>query len=493
MTARTTLLDLPVFEAVSLLVREQKGEAVAALDRTKDRRDVEALHDFRVAVRRLRSLLRAYQRWTGPAAGRKVRRALGDLASATNAGRDAEVQLAWLESQRATLRRGERSGLNWLVRRLRVAKRVGYDSARRHGREDFDQVCRRIDEKLREAPGSGPTLREVFAALLREHCAAVESGLASVRGSSDESAAHITRIAAKRLRYLLEPLRSESAGVKELIRSLKGLQDVLGDLHDMHVLDVQLASDLDEAATEKAHRLRDLALAGDQLTLARERRRDERFGLATLGARVQARRDELYAELEGSWITERAPALFRDAQALAETLAPRVASAPSERVAQPNEPIPMERERKYLLTRLPAEARNGNVLQIEQGWLPGRTLRERLRHVKQAEGEFFYRTIKLGSGIERIEIEEETTAAVFAAMWPLTENCRIEKRRYRVPYSDVVWEIDEFLDRDLVLAEVELTSVDQPVEMPDWLERVLVREVTDEPAYLNLTLATRAA
>ena len=45
-------------------------------------------------------------------------------------------------------------------------------------------------------------------------------------------------------------------------------------------------------------------------------------------------------------------------------------------------------------------------------------------------------------------------------MWPLTQGARVLKRRYLVPERDVVWEIDEFLDRSgLWLAEVELEHV----------------------------------
>jgi adenylate cyclase len=60
---------------------------------------------------------------------------------------------------------------------------------------------------------------------------------------------------------------------------------------------------------------------------------------------------------------------------------------------------------------------------------------------------------------------------------------------YDVPVGDVVWEIDEFVDRTLVLAEVELERVDQAVVVPDWIGRVLEREVTDEPNYTNFRLA----
>ena len=89
----------------------------------------------------------------------------------------------------------------------------------------------------------------------------------------------------------------------------------------------------------------------------------------------------------------------------------------------------------------------------------------------------------------RIEFEEGIEAGLFAALWPLTEGARVRKRRYRVRAGRHVFEIDEFLDRRLVLAEVELTRPDEPVELPPWLAQVVLREVTDEPGFTNLELA----
>jgi CYTH domain-containing protein len=101
------------------------------------------------------------------------------------------------------------------------------------------------------------------------------------------------------------------------------------------------------------------------------------------------------------------------------------------------------------------------------------------------------RTIKLGPIGARIEIEEPTEPALFDALWPLTVNARIRKRRHRVPEGALTWEIDVFLDRDLVLAEIELGEVSQAVEIPEWLAPFIVREVTQEPAYLNSVMAQR--
>src|SRR5256885_14202809 len=96
----------------------------------------------------------------------------------------------------------------------------------------------------------------------------------------------------------------------------------------------------------------------------------------------------------------------------------------------------------------------------------------------------------MGSGLDRLEFEEETSEQFFATVWPLTRGARVFKRRYFVPEGDVTWEIDEFLDRSgLWLAEVELESVDQHVEVPDWLQPVVEREVTEEREYTNRALA----
>ncbi|MGA9525144.1 MAG: hypothetical protein WBV82_27030 [Myxococcaceae bacterium] len=149
----------------------------------------------------------------------------------------------------------------------------------------------------------------------------------------------------------------------------------------------------------------------------------------------------------------------------------------------------VEIERKYLLSGFPDRARTAPVKEIRQGWIPGERLQERLRRVNDANGERFFRTVKLGRGIERIEVEEETPADLFEKMWPLTEGRRVQKRRSLIEDGDLVWEVDAFLDRDLFLAEVELPSASTQVVIPEWLAPYVVREVTGEDAYVNVNLA----
>ena len=156
-----------------------------------------------------------------------------------------------------------------------------------------------------------------------------------------------------------------------------------------------------------------------------------------------------------------------------------------------DQPAPVEVERKYLLSAVPLRARSGRRRQMAQGYIPGEKLQERLRRVTEEDGTVrCFRTVKLGRGVSRIEVEEQTPSDLFERMWPLTEGARLEKIRWVVKEpSGVVWEVDEFTDRELALAEVELPSVDAHVDVPQWLAPYVVREVTDEDTYVNIRLA----
>ena len=155
-----------------------------------------------------------------------------------------------------------------------------------------------------------------------------------------------------------------------------------------------------------------------------------------------------------------------------------------------NNPSNVEIERKYLLRALPQMPAPVDVLEIDQGYLPGTKILERLRRQTSRDGTTrYFRTIKFGMGVERTELEDETDRRTFEQMWPVTEGARVRKRRYIVANGADHWEIDEFTDRTLALAELEIDRADAKIAFPDWLTSVLVREVTDEKEYTNRSLA----
>jgi CYTH domain-containing protein len=289
----------------------------------------------------------------------------------------------------------------------------------------------------------------VVGGLARTHVADLAELLESIADRDDESV-HDARIAGKRLRYLLEPLRDAAPGARDVVAMLKRLQDLLGSIHDLRMLAAVIE---DAAESAEPH-----AIAA----------------LARLRERADLRAESLFAE----YVTAFGGLRRAELVDRVETLARRLDGARQ-----------TETERKYLLRALPNDVRRHPVKELWQGYLPGVKVRERLRREELGDEVRFLRTIKAGRGVQRIEIEETTTREVFDVLWPLTEGARVLKRRYTVEDAGLVWEIDEFLDRELVLAEVELPSADVQPPIPRWLEPVLDREVTTEDRYVNLNLA----
>ncbi len=93
-------------------------------------------------------------------------------------------------------------------------------------------------------------------------------------------------------------------------------------------------------------------------------------------------------------------------------------------------------------------------------------------------------------GAERQEFEYEVPLADADQM--LATLCRkplIEKTRHFIEVGDHLWELDLFEgdNEGLIVAEIELDSVNEPFEMPSWAGD----EVTDDPRYYNNQLVLK--
>jgi len=82
----SNLLDRSAQEASRLLLLSYLDQIDAAHARLGNQLDQEALHDFRVGIRRLRSAIRAYRAELEGSVNGKMRRRLRVLARATNDG-----------------------------------------------------------------------------------------------------------------------------------------------------------------------------------------------------------------------------------------------------------------------------------------------------------------------------------------------------------------------------------------------------------------------
>ena len=152
---------------------------------------------------------------------------------------------------------------------------------------------------------------------------------------------------------------------------------------------------------------------------------------------------------------------------------------------------PLEIERKFLLDALPDLPPGATAYRMEQGYFPDAV---RLRRSVAPDGSIeCTHTLKKGTGLVRQEIERTIAEQEFDDLWPRTEGRRLRKTRHRITEAGFTWEIDEYDDIDLVLAEVELPTPDTEAPPPPWLIPHIIREVTDDPDYQNYRLALRGS
>lgn len=143
-----------------------------------------------------------------------------------------------------------------------------------------------------------------------------------------------------------------------------------------------------------------------------------------------------------------------------------------------------EIERKFLVKDEPFKLFSTGVL-YRQGYLN----RDKERTVRvRVAGDQAYITIKgVTNGMERLEFEymipmkDANELLETICIKPL-----IEKFRYKFVSDGHVWEVDEFIgdNKGLTVAEVELQSADEKVDLPDWVGK----EVTGDVRYYNSNL-----
>jgi adenylate cyclase len=131
--------------------------------------------------------------------------------------------------------------------------------------------------------------------------------------------------------------------------------------------------------------------------------------------------------------------------------------------------------------------RQGNGVPFSQGYLS----RDKERTVRvRIAGDKAFLTIKgISRGASRAEFEYEIPVADAGELLKLSDGPVIQKTRYIVVHDGSKWEVDEFHgdNAGLVVAEIELTSEEQPFTRPPWLGN----EVTHDSRYFNSSLATQ--
>jgi CHAD domain-containing protein len=325
--SRQGLLLQPVEQAVCRIALTHLDAARAAHERLKDASDPEALHDFRVALRRLRSVLRAYRPWLKNIP-RKLRRRLRTLARSTNVARDTEVMIGWLKHERRSVRVRDRAGFNWLLAHLDQRREEAYAGLADEDLREFGDIDGRLRaalalmESSRPETAPQPRFAGVTTELIRQYSADLFESLAGIQSVEDFEAIHAARIRGKRLRYLLEPLASETRPAVAMIGLMKQFQDRFGALCDAFVQARELVQAVEAVGADQARRRLARVL---RLKHAESVPRHALPGLLVLVARLQTETRRHYAVVVRHYLDDRISSLPDQIESVAESLDGRIA------------------------------------------------------------------------------------------------------------------------------------------------------------------------
>jgi CHAD domain-containing protein len=234
MTASTSFADKPMAMGLTALLKEKTRAIDTECERFVSVGDAEALHDLRVALRRLHTLFSGFASCFREESSLPQR--LRTLLKETNAARDLEVSLSLIEQQRLALPRLQQK---WQAELKEEYHRL---------RENLPPVWRNLSAEL-DAPQQilvvnlpEMSLGAYAAALIATKEKRLRRKGKLLLGKWGKKRAHRLRIAGKRLRYLLEPFTEDSAPAASAVARLKRFQDLLGDYHDIVVLRQRLLS-----------------------------------------------------------------------------------------------------------------------------------------------------------------------------------------------------------------------------------------------------------
>ena len=200
--------------------------------------DAEAVHDMRVAARRLRSAFRLLGEHYPPEARRGVVKPLRDLARSLGALRDFDVMIEDLAQYTMRFSEERQRALEPLASEWRAQREVAHQAALEFLNSTRFAKWERAFEEFVSSAGMHPAPRvcDVIPALVWDHYQAVRQYEPEIGSGAPVERLHALRIECKRLRYALEFFRDLfGERAPQLIEPVVATQDHLGRLHDADV------------------------------------------------------------------------------------------------------------------------------------------------------------------------------------------------------------------------------------------------------------------
>jgi CHAD domain-containing protein len=227
----------PITRAGRKVVAQQFARLQSLEDQVRKGDNVDAVHDMRVATRRMRSAFRLLGKFYPQKTVRRLHAPLRELAGDLGAVRDLDVLIENLRGYIGTLSLEQQRALDplladWQARRARAQRTlVEFLDGKR-----YDDWLGRLENFVEaQARRESPRVADVVPALIWKRYGAVREYETQVK-PADLQTLHQLRIECKRLRYALE-FFAEALGEETaiLLEPLIALQDHIGSLHDANM------------------------------------------------------------------------------------------------------------------------------------------------------------------------------------------------------------------------------------------------------------------
>lgn len=232
--------DATMRDLVAALLSAAVTEIVRRVPGIVGGEDVEAVHQARVATRRLRAQLRMLRPVVNRQWADETRSELKWLAQCLGAVRDADVLYAELDEQQRTLPQVDRAAARVLSERVLAERREAHD---RLVEELQSDRYRALMDRLLDATAVPPmrgrdhradgSAESVLPELVAKRYRGLARRVSKLGEDPSDEALHEVRKQSKSLRYVAEASRPfVGSPAKRLARAAERLQDVLGEVHD---------------------------------------------------------------------------------------------------------------------------------------------------------------------------------------------------------------------------------------------------------------------
>lgn len=287
--------------------------------------NTEALHDFRVSVRRLRSFLKSYEDVFDDT--KKHRERFADIMTLTDGKRNSDVRRSWLQTRQKKASEVEQAGLDYLLEHVNSDEVLNVEKVK----EQFASAAKKLEKTFSKDLKEKASFGKVTAKILKRYSGHLEKRLSKIENSEDDKALQRTRSASKNLRYTLELLDTQES--KALVKDLVNFQTITGELRELQWLESKVHTLLPAEVKVWSQTFKNNAK-----TLSHEELKDlpalqNAYGLAAVQQRLEAEETALANELQEKWLNDGAKEFFQKLTALVEELT-KPAETPNEEVKE---------------------------------------------------------------------------------------------------------------------------------------------------------------